>query len=143
MKTSFNRGFVAALLSSCALTAMSAAAFAQPTQEAQGALEEIVVTGTRIVRDGYTAPTPVTVATTEELIKSTPTALPVGSRVMFTERTSRGCLGSFSRLGWIILAPKVDLNFTSVMDSLETSPTQESTSRRDIKHRRTELRGFN
>lgn len=36
----------------------------------------IVVTGTRIVRDGYTAPTPITVATTEELAKSTPSNLP-------------------------------------------------------------------
>ena len=39
---------------------------------------EIVVTGSRIVRDGYTAPTPVTVATTEDLLKSTPTNIPDG-----------------------------------------------------------------
>jgi iron complex outermembrane recepter protein len=44
--------------------------------EAAGASSDIVVTGTRIVRDGYTAPTPVTVATTEDLIKSTPSNLP-------------------------------------------------------------------
>lgn len=36
----------------------------------------IIVTGTRIVRDGYTAPTPVTVATTEDLMKSTPSSIP-------------------------------------------------------------------
>lgn len=38
--------------------------------------EEIVVSGSRIVRDGYTAPTPVTVARAEDLIKATPTNLP-------------------------------------------------------------------
>jgi len=43
------------------------------TGETSGA---IVVTGTRIVRDGYTAPTPVTVATTEDLVKTTPSNLP-------------------------------------------------------------------
>jgi len=34
---------------------------------------DIIVTATRIVRDGYTAPTPVTVASAEELAKATPT----------------------------------------------------------------------
>ncbi|HYE49654.1 MAG TPA: TonB-dependent receptor [Azospirillaceae bacterium] len=38
--------------------------------------QEIVVTGSRIVRDGYTAPTPVTVAPVEDLVKSTPTNIP-------------------------------------------------------------------
>ncbi|MBF6541369.1 hypothetical protein IU418_29740, partial [Nocardia farcinica] len=37
---------------------------------------DIVVTGSRIVRDGYTAPTPVTVAPVEDLVKSTPTNIP-------------------------------------------------------------------
>src|SRR4051794_38758979 len=37
---------------------------------------QIVVTGTRIVRNGYTAPTPVTVATTEELSRTTPSSIP-------------------------------------------------------------------
>lgn len=37
---------------------------------------DIVVTGSRIVRDGYTAPTPVTVATTEELLLGTPSSIP-------------------------------------------------------------------
>lgn len=36
----------------------------------------IIVTGTRIVRDGYTAPTPVTVATTDDLLKTTPASIP-------------------------------------------------------------------
>lgn len=38
----------------------------------------IVVTGSRIVRDGYTAPTPVTVAPVADLVKSTPTNVPDG-----------------------------------------------------------------
>lgn len=57
------------------------AAFAQ--QAADPALEapieeeaEVVVTGTRIVRDGYTASTPVTVATAESLISTTPSNYP-------------------------------------------------------------------
>jgi iron complex outermembrane receptor protein len=37
---------------------------------------DIIVTGTRIVRDGYTAPTPVTVATADDLLKSTPSSIP-------------------------------------------------------------------
>jgi len=37
---------------------------------------DIVVTGTRIVRDGYTSPTPVTVATVEDLSKTTPSSIP-------------------------------------------------------------------
>lgn len=63
--------------------ALPTAAFAQ--QAADPALEapieeeaEVVVTGTRIVRDGYTAPTPVTVATTENLIATTPSNLADG-----------------------------------------------------------------
>src|SRR5260221_10244388 len=62
----------------------------QPTPEpAQGAAPQgsapqvaaaesgqIFVTGTRIVRNGYTAPTPVTVATTEELARTTPSSIP-------------------------------------------------------------------
>lgn len=44
--------------------------------QAAGASEDIIVTGTRIVRDGYTAPTPVTVATTDDLLRSTPSSIP-------------------------------------------------------------------
>ena len=43
---------------------------------ARTAAGDIVVTGSRIVRDGYTAPTPVTVATTAELVKTTPSSIP-------------------------------------------------------------------
>ena len=57
------------LISTASVMAISTAAMAQ-TQ-----VGEIVVTGTRIIRDGYQAPTPVTVATAEELRLATPTSL--------------------------------------------------------------------
>ena len=65
---------VSLLLAGSAL-AISSQAFAQNAadEEPEGT---ITVTGTRIVRDGYQAPTPVTVATTEDLIKSTPSSIP-------------------------------------------------------------------
>lgn len=49
------------------MTAMPTVASAAEGQEAQGSLEEIVITGSRIVRDGYEAPTPVTVVGAEVL----------------------------------------------------------------------------
>jgi len=69
-------------LTGTALFTMVSAAAAQeatpPTdaQSGQASAQDIVVTGTRIVRDGYTAPTPVTVASTEELVKATPSNIP-------------------------------------------------------------------
>lgn len=52
---------------------------APPEQSAQAAESEaIVVTGSRITRDGYQAPTPVTVALTDELLKAAPTGIPEG-----------------------------------------------------------------
>ncbi|MBX7201052.1 MAG: TonB-dependent receptor plug domain-containing protein, partial [Rhodospirillaceae bacterium] len=69
-----------ALCTVSALTLASAAApgpaFAQaPGAQAQaGGVEEIVVTGTRIIRDGYEAPTPLTVVTAEALQANTATA---------------------------------------------------------------------
>ena len=54
--------------SSLAIAAFAGAANAQtaPAQQA-GAVEEIVVTGTRVVRDGYEAPTPLTVVGVEQV----------------------------------------------------------------------------
>ncbi|MCC6912581.1 MAG: TonB-dependent receptor [Rhodospirillaceae bacterium] len=49
-------------------TCLSGAAFAQAQQaQAPAAVDEIVVTGTRVVRDGYEAPTPVSVIGIEQL----------------------------------------------------------------------------
>jgi outer membrane receptor protein involved in Fe transport len=56
-----------------------ALANAAHAQDAAGSeLEEVVITGSRIVSDGTRAPTPVTVATTEALAKSAPTSIPDG-----------------------------------------------------------------
>jgi len=43
------------------------AALAQTAQTAQGPVEEVVVTGTHIVRDGYEAPSPLTVFSAEQI----------------------------------------------------------------------------
>lgn len=65
---------IAALLASA--SAVHAVAASAQESAAPESADTIVVTGSRIVRDGYTAPTPITVATTEELAKSTPSNLP-------------------------------------------------------------------
>lgn len=69
-----------ALLMTSTMLAVSGQAFAQDSDsgaaDAPETSDSIVVTGTRIVRDGYTAPTPVTVASTEDLAKSTPSNIP-------------------------------------------------------------------
>ncbi len=65
--------FGAAVISAAGLLVVATSASAQ-----EAALEEVVVTGSRIVRDGYTAPTPVTVATTEQLQKTAPGSIPDG-----------------------------------------------------------------
>lgn len=64
-----------ALMSAISLTP-SSAAFAQTADEqlAQaGAIEELVITGTRVIRDGYEAPTPLTVVGAEVLQNDTAT----------------------------------------------------------------------
>lgn len=71
----------AALFLGASLYSLMTPAFAQQSgvaqeEEASPEIKDIVVTGSRIVRDGYTAPTPVTVATTEDLVKATPTNIP-------------------------------------------------------------------
>lgn len=71
INTGLNRAIRAALgaaaLSTVALAQSQLAAAAEPAESTAGTLGEVVVTGTRVVRDGYEAPTPVSVVTTEEL----------------------------------------------------------------------------
>ena len=76
-------GTAIALFAGVPAGAWAAAPAAQDTAPAEQAADEkaptdidIVVTGTRIVRDGYTSPTPVTVATVEDLSKTTPSSIP-------------------------------------------------------------------
>ncbi|MBA2920204.1 TonB-dependent receptor [Sphingomonas sp. MAH-20] len=60
----------------CAVLVTAAAASAQTAPSAQAAdarSEDIVVTGTRIVRDGFEAPTPLTVMSLEDIQNSSPT----------------------------------------------------------------------
>ena len=71
--------FSVALCGGASLLAMATSAFAQQTTTtAPAATPEIVVTGSRIIRNGYSAPTPVTVATTEDLAATTPSSIPDG-----------------------------------------------------------------
>src|SRR4051812_31411449 len=60
---------------SAALMAASAAPAQTATADASasGRGEDIVVTGTRVVRDGYQAPTPLTVLTLEDIQNTSPT----------------------------------------------------------------------
>jgi iron complex outermembrane receptor protein len=62
-----------ALLAGASMTALTAQAHAQAAQ-AQ-AVEEVVVTGSRIVQNGNNSPTPVTVVSTQALITATPSTL--------------------------------------------------------------------
>ena len=63
----------AAMVAGCTL-AGSHAAYAQENQNAQApAVEEIVVTGSRVVRDGYSAPTPVSVVSAQDINRDSPT----------------------------------------------------------------------
>jgi iron complex outermembrane receptor protein len=70
---------LAALMTGASLSILATQAMAQVTG-APAAVDkevgEVVVTGTRIVRDGYTSPTPVTVAPAAELVKTTPSNVP-------------------------------------------------------------------
>jgi iron complex outermembrane receptor protein len=58
--------FMSALLAGASLAALSGQAFAQ-TAPAEGQVEEVMVTGSRITRNGYEAPTPTTVVSAEEI----------------------------------------------------------------------------
>ena len=70
----------AALLLTASLLPFAAAAQAPTAQsapaESEVSVDQIVVTGSRIVQAGYSAPTPVTVMATEELNKRAPSNLP-------------------------------------------------------------------
>jgi outer membrane receptor protein involved in Fe transport len=72
--TTTNRRVLASTVSATALIIAAAAgpalAQAQPQQAQAAVPEEIVVTGTRVVRDGYQAPTPLTVVGIEELLQA-------------------------------------------------------------------------
>jgi iron complex outermembrane receptor protein len=73
---------VAAILACSATTAIAQTSLAadapadtSAADSSSGAVQEVVVTGTRIISNGYSQPTPVTVATSEDLLKAAPTDL--------------------------------------------------------------------
>jgi outer membrane receptor protein involved in Fe transport len=76
-------GYLTALCAGASVLAIGASAHAQTASSSKaananassqaGSVTEVVVTGTRLRSNGYTQPTPVTVAPTEELLKVTPT----------------------------------------------------------------------
>ncbi|RVT95062.1 TonB-dependent receptor [Sphingomonas crocodyli] len=102
------------------------------------AVKEIIVTGSRIVRDGYTAPTPVTVATTEDLLKSTPSSIPDALNKLpqfsnslspsksannFSNNPIHGNVLNLRSLGIPNNNPKGPLRTLILFDGLRVSPT--------------------
>src|SRR3954462_9123773 len=78
MQRSLKMG-VSTLSLTAAMSLFATAAFAQAAAPAPGdAVEEVVVTGSRIVSAGFTAPTPVTVVSTEQLQRTAPGAIAEG-----------------------------------------------------------------
>ncbi|MCL9999796.1 MAG: TonB-dependent receptor [Erythrobacter sp.] len=80
----------------CALTiaqpafAQDEAAEAAPADQSSVSTDQIVVTGSRITSNGDNQPTPVTVASTELLLKTTPTNIPDGLNKLPIFALSRG-----------------------------------------------------
>ena len=102
-------------------------------EEGDASNAEIVVTGSRIARDGFEEPTPVIVSTTEELSKSAPTNIADGLNQLpqfFGSRNNGGTTGSGNLSG---LAPvggnylnlrTIGLNRVLVlMDGIRVPPT--------------------
>lgn len=134
----------AGMLCGTALTAVMLWAPAADAQEADASTApqadeagpsdgEILVTGTRLVRDGYEEPTPVIVSTTDELSKSAPTNIADGLNQLpqfFGSRNNGGTTGSGNLSG---LAPvggnylnlrNIGLNRVLVlMDGIRVPPT--------------------
>ena len=64
-----------ALAGTAAICLIAQAANAQDVAQAESGVEAVSVTGTRIVRDGYSAPTPVTVVGAEQILAQAPANL--------------------------------------------------------------------
>ena len=63
------------LLAGCSLIALASPALAQEPAAGGGQVEEIVVTGSRIIQNGNNMPTPVTVVSTQQLLQNTPSTV--------------------------------------------------------------------
>ena len=101
--------------------------------------EAIVVPGTRIVRDGYTAPTPVTVVAVDELVRSTPSSIPDGLNKLpqfsnslspskaasnFSNLPIHGNILNLRGLGTTGANPKGPLRTLILFDGIRVSPTE-------------------
>jgi len=88
--------FLACTTSLIALT--SVPAFAQDAKPADDAAEAIVVTGSRTVKDGSKAPTPVTAVTAEALIQSAPSSIPdaLNKLPVFANSSNQNTGGTFA-----------------------------------------------
>ena len=131
---------ISMLLAGSALT-LATQAFAQDKAADDAKAKEdgsIVVTGSRIVRDGYTAPTPVTVATTEELARATPSAIPDALNKLpgfqnslspgkaannFSNLPIHGNILNLRGLGTTGTNPKGPLRTLIMMDGVRVAPT--------------------
>ena len=69
-----------ALLATVSVLVLTGPVFAQPEPQPSPNLDQVVVTGSRIVQDGYQAPTPVTVVAAADLALSSPTTIHDGLR---------------------------------------------------------------
>ncbi|ANI76508.1 MULTISPECIES: TonB-dependent receptor domain-containing protein [Sphingobium] len=120
-------------------TAPAAQQEAPEQQAAPVNVSDIVVTGSRIVRDGYTAPTPVTVATTEELARTTPSSIPDAlnklpqfnnslspskSALNFSNAPIHGNVLNLRGLGTPSANPKGPLRTLILFDGMRVSPTE-------------------
>lgn len=94
MKSACLAAPIGLLLASTALSP----AYAQNSQAEQEAnVSDVVVTGSRIVRDGYQAPTPTTVASVEELAIASPQSITEGLTKLPVFAGSGGAAGSGGR----------------------------------------------
>lgn len=126
------------LLASCALfpVALPTAAFAQtaPDDEEQAATpadtgDTITVTGSRIKRDGYDQPTPVTVIATDTLVKSAPTNIADGLNRMpqfLGSRTRTFCCEVSSTGNYLNLRGLGTTRTLILLDGQRVVPTRET-----------------
>lgn len=96
---------------------------------ADNASGEVVVTGSRIRRDGYDQPTPVTVATTETLLKGAPTDLATGLNQLpqfASSRSRTSCCGAGTNGNFLNLRGLGASRTLVLLDGDRVSPTTET-----------------
>jgi outer membrane receptor protein involved in Fe transport len=124
---------------SAALPAQAYATDAPPPATEAPKAEDIIACRQRIVRDGYTAPTPVTVASADELAKSTPSSVsdalnklpefqnslgPGKSANNFSNIPIHGNILNLRGLGTPTANPKGPLRTMIMVDGVRVAPTE-------------------